>query len=604
MSFTFKSRLGKLKMGSTTTITELDTSSSLNFASLKITTGLILNYVGAGILHADSTGSVTSSLLATTDIANLAVTSEKLADSIFLSGVPTTTTANDGTNTTQIATTAFVQTAVSSILSSAPETLNTLKELAAALGDDADFGSNIASSIAGKVSLNGDETINGTKTFTNLPILPSLSTVGIVHNNSDGSLYTNLIQTDDIADDSINTFKLTDSSVTTPKIMMGSITNEKIAENAISLLNMQNDSINTSKIIDKNVTTEKIGDGAVIADKIATDAVITAKIMDLNVVNSKLANGAVTTDKIAAGAVTFDKIATDAVITAKIMDLNVVNSKLATGAVTTDKIAAGAVTTDKIAAGAITSDTIAAGAITTDNIENLSVTSTKIKDGSITNLKIGNNAIRTNNLNDFCVTNEKIGPSAIRTDKIATGAITSDTIDTFAVTTDKIADAAVTFDKLNTNLVLPFNTTLEEILEGGVTVPQSLVTLGLLTSNTPLSSHQGFFHITQSDTTIGSNEIPIYTLGANIKYILETAAKIYLPAITHEGMYFSITNKSGQIIVVSTRNPEQDLTPGVNMYSYFVAPDGDDEFEVDNNRTLDVISQITNSESSWQARFY
>ena len=51
MSFTFKSSLGKLKLGSTPTLTLLDTTSSLNFASLKITNSLNLDYAGAGILH-------------------------------------------------------------------------------------------------------------------------------------------------------------------------------------------------------------------------------------------------------------------------------------------------------------------------------------------------------------------------------------------------------------------------------------------------------------------------------------------------------------------------------------------------------------------------
>ena len=56
-----------------------------------------------------------------------------------LTGTPTAPTAGATTNTTQLATTAFVQTAVSSLVDSAPGTLDTLNELAAALGDDASF---------------------------------------------------------------------------------------------------------------------------------------------------------------------------------------------------------------------------------------------------------------------------------------------------------------------------------------------------------------------------------------------------------------------------------------------------------------------------------
>ena len=66
-------------------------------------------------------------------------------------------------------------TAVSAVIDSAPTALNTLNELAAALNDDASFASTIATSLAGKVSLNGSEvltnkTISGSSnTLTNIP---------------------------------------------------------------------------------------------------------------------------------------------------------------------------------------------------------------------------------------------------------------------------------------------------------------------------------------------------------------------------------------------------------------------------------------------------
>lgn len=96
-----------------------------------------------------------------------------------LTGIPTAPTAPAGTNTTQIATTAYVTssvaTAVSAVIDSAPTALNTLNELAAALNDDASFASTIATSLAGKVSLSGSEvltnkTISGSSnTLTNIP---------------------------------------------------------------------------------------------------------------------------------------------------------------------------------------------------------------------------------------------------------------------------------------------------------------------------------------------------------------------------------------------------------------------------------------------------
>jgi len=63
-------------------------------------------------------------------------------------GTPTAPTANSGTNTTQIATTAFVRTEVANLIDSAPALLDTLNELAAAINDDENFAVTINNAIA------------------------------------------------------------------------------------------------------------------------------------------------------------------------------------------------------------------------------------------------------------------------------------------------------------------------------------------------------------------------------------------------------------------------------------------------------------------------
>jgi phage-related tail fiber protein len=67
-------------------------------------------------------------------------------------GTPTAPTATAGTNSTQIATTAFVSSAVSALVASAPAALDTLNELAAALGNDASFSTTISTTIGGKLA--------------------------------------------------------------------------------------------------------------------------------------------------------------------------------------------------------------------------------------------------------------------------------------------------------------------------------------------------------------------------------------------------------------------------------------------------------------------
>ena len=68
-------------------------------------------------------------------------------------GTPTAPTATAATNTTQLATTEFVRTEVANLVASAPAALDTLDELAAALGDDANFATTTATAIGLKAPL-------------------------------------------------------------------------------------------------------------------------------------------------------------------------------------------------------------------------------------------------------------------------------------------------------------------------------------------------------------------------------------------------------------------------------------------------------------------
>lgn len=68
------------------------------------------------------------------------------------SGIPTAPTASTGANTTQIATTGFVAAAIGALIDAAPGAMNTLNELAAALGDDPSFAATVTNALAGKLS--------------------------------------------------------------------------------------------------------------------------------------------------------------------------------------------------------------------------------------------------------------------------------------------------------------------------------------------------------------------------------------------------------------------------------------------------------------------
>lgn len=126
------------------------------------------------------------------DVADLqsSLDSKASLNSPTFSGIPTVPTANSGTNSTQIASTAFVRNEISNLVASAPSTLDTLNELATALGNDPNFATTVTNNLAGKANISG-------ATFTGSVAAPSgnftvlqqngtnVSVSGHVHNASE-----------------------------------------------------------------------------------------------------------------------------------------------------------------------------------------------------------------------------------------------------------------------------------------------------------------------------------------------------------------------------------------------------------------------------------
>ena len=115
-----------------------------------------------------------------------------------LTGTPLAPTATTGTNTTQIATTAYVRGEISALVASAPAALDTLNELATALGNDANFSTTITTALSLKAPL-------ASPTFTGTVVLPNST---------------------------ITTNMLADGSVTAIKISSGTITDTQISATA------------------------------------------------------------------------------------------------------------------------------------------------------------------------------------------------------------------------------------------------------------------------------------------------------------------------------------------------------------------------------------
>ena len=88
-----------------------------------------------------------------TTINNALVLKAPLANPA-LTGTPTAPTAAQTVNNTQIATTAFVKSAIAALVASSPAALDTLNELAEALGNDPNFATTMTNALAGKQPLN------------------------------------------------------------------------------------------------------------------------------------------------------------------------------------------------------------------------------------------------------------------------------------------------------------------------------------------------------------------------------------------------------------------------------------------------------------------
>ena len=112
------------------------------------TTAFVVGQAGSATPLVNGTAAVgTSFRYARQDHVHPTDTSRAPIASPAFSGVPTVPTAAAGTNTTQAASTAFVQTAVANLVASAPAALDTLNELAAALGGDANFATTVSTSL-------------------------------------------------------------------------------------------------------------------------------------------------------------------------------------------------------------------------------------------------------------------------------------------------------------------------------------------------------------------------------------------------------------------------------------------------------------------------
>ena len=255
------------------------------------------------------------------------------------------TTQNGTDNTTKIATTEFVQGRISAVIAGAPELLNTLNELAAAIADDEDFAVTITAAVGEKVAKAGD-TMTGILTLSGTPTEPlHAATKGYADNlvsthndltqNIHGITNTGDLATKSYADDAASDAALgevgTHNALTQNVHGIGNtadLATKDYADDAASdaasgaVETHRADTTNVHGIVDtaalvltddsrlsdtrtptdNTVTTAKIVNSNVTADKLAGDSVTTAKILDGAVTSAKIENGTIVNADINASA--------------------------------------------------------------------------------------------------------------------------------------------------------------------------------------------------------------------------------------------------------------------------------------------------------------
>lgn len=133
-----------------------------------------LNILDGATVNVNQVNTLAGSDITTTIQAQLNLKAP--IDSPTFTGTPElTTTPTAGDNSTKLASTAYVDNAVSSIIDSAPTNLDTLNELAAALGDDSNFATTVTNSLALKAPINSP-TFTGTAQLNATPATGDNST--------------------------------------------------------------------------------------------------------------------------------------------------------------------------------------------------------------------------------------------------------------------------------------------------------------------------------------------------------------------------------------------------------------------------------------------
>lgn len=328
------------------------------------------NITGASLIKTG--GTATQILLANGTVLTLTPESSGISSNDSDSNVPSNAAVKD-----------YVDTEITNLIDNSPSALNTLNELAAALGDDANFSTTITTALGNRlridVSNQGLSSTEKTNALTNLGVTSSPSELNILDGATLSTAELNFV-------DGVTSAIQTQIDAKQDTLTAGSgisISGTTISTDLTNLVgtgSIQADAVTAVKMaqFDDNLTAANSGD---ILVSNGTDFDNVAMSGDVTISSSgatTIGSGAVETGMLAADAVTGAKVADDAIDSEHLAAGSIDTEHIADSQVTTAKIASDAVNGSKIADDSIDSEHIAAGSIDTEHIGNSQVTDDKL----------------------------------------------------------------------------------------------------------------------------------------------------------------------------------------------------------------------------------